>query len=198
MAGRIHHSLKPTRHLVDRLGMNPELIDQIKAATDCDHHRMKAEQNKRHAKQEPECRKIGPGLPQRSREIVVLAGMVVYMGSPHPADTVPGAVYPIVFEIIEDKAQRPGPQDTPPFRAKVEQAILPNCQEQQEEKAAEDQTGDRAAQTERKTGQRIAWLIRFGPVAPGPDHLNQDERDKAGHSVFSWREIRHRLAALVD
>ena len=107
----------------------------------------------------------------------MLARMVVHMARPEPAHAVAEAVNPVVFEIVEHETQGKRPP-TPPD---VEQAKLPDPQEQGEESAAERKPCNRTAQSEGKAGKRISRLLTFRSLAPGPDHLDQDQRDKAGN-----------------
>lgn len=106
---RVHYSLEPARHPVDRLGMDPELVDQIETTADRDHRRMKSEQHKWNGKEEPEGESPGPALPECRRKIVVLAGMVVHMAGPHPPNAVPGAVDPVILQIVQYETNRPCP-----------------------------------------------------------------------------------------
>ena len=46
--GRVHHRLEPRRHPLDRLGVDPELVDEIEPAADRDHRRVEAQQHQRH------------------------------------------------------------------------------------------------------------------------------------------------------
>jgi hypothetical protein len=55
---------------------------------------VEADQQQRQAEDEGEGDEPGPGLAQRGGEIVVLAGMMVHMARPHPADAMCRAMEP--------------------------------------------------------------------------------------------------------
>ena len=68
--------------------MDPELIDQVHARDEEHHRRRKADQEQRQAEQEAEADEAGPGLPERGRQIIMLARMVDDMARPEPAHAV--------------------------------------------------------------------------------------------------------------
>ena len=73
VAGRVHHCLKPAREAADRLGVNPELVDQVDAADKGNHRRMEADQHQRQTEEERARDEARPGLPERSGEVIMLA-----------------------------------------------------------------------------------------------------------------------------
>ena len=64
---RIHHRLEPFWHAINRLGVNPELIDQVYRAAKGNHRRMETGQCQWQAEDKAKCNKAHPCLPQRSR-----------------------------------------------------------------------------------------------------------------------------------
>src|SRR3546814_16052596 len=85
MRRRVHHRLEPFRHPPDRLGMDPELIDQVEPAAKEDHRRRKAEQEQRQAQTESQAEEARPRLPQRGRKNLVLRASVGEVARPQPA-----------------------------------------------------------------------------------------------------------------
>ena len=65
MARRIEHGFEPLGAFVDRLGMDPELIDQVDAARDADKGRVEPEQNQAPTNHDEPGEGSEPGLPER-------------------------------------------------------------------------------------------------------------------------------------
>lgn len=63
VARRVHHRLKPAREAVNRLGVDPELVDEVHCADERDHRRMKAKKQQRHPEDKADREKAGPSLP---------------------------------------------------------------------------------------------------------------------------------------
>ena len=70
---------------------------------------MKAKEQQGHPEDKADREKAGPCLPQRGRQIIMLAGMVVHMARPEPADAVGRAVEGVIGQIINEKADDPSP-----------------------------------------------------------------------------------------
>src|SRR3546814_3011704 len=68
---RVHHRLEPSGQPLDRLGMDPELIDQVQPRAEEDHRRRKADQEQGQAEQEGQAEKTRPRLPERGRQIIM-------------------------------------------------------------------------------------------------------------------------------
>ena len=179
VAGRVHHCFKPARKTIHHFGMNPELVDEVYPTDKRHHRRMKAEKQQGHPEDEANCEKASPCLPQRGRQIIMLAGMVVHMARPEPADAVGGAVKGIIGQIIDEKAEDP----RPPGEGNGHQPEVISPKRNGDHPACHKQTGDRAAQPESKRGQRIFRFIFFRRAALRPDHLDDDEQDEPRHSI---------------
>src|SRR3546814_14041337 len=92
----VHHRLEPCRQPLDRLGMDPELIDQVEPRAEEDLAGRKAEQEQGQAEQEGQAEKTRPRLPERGRQIIMLARMMDDMARPEPAHAVGAAVKGII------------------------------------------------------------------------------------------------------
>ena len=89
---RVHHRLEPGRHPPDHLGMDPELVDEIDPGAEKHHRRRESDQEQGQAEKKGGTEEAGPGLPQRRRQIIMLARMVDDVAGPEPAHPVRGAV----------------------------------------------------------------------------------------------------------
>ena len=67
MAGRVHDIFEPAREFVNRLGMNPELIDEIECADEQQHRGMKAQKCQRYPEDKTKRDKTSPCLAQSRR-----------------------------------------------------------------------------------------------------------------------------------
>ena len=186
MARRVHHRLEPARHPPDQLGVDPELVDQVQPADEQQHRQRKADQHQRQAEQQAEREGLGPGLPQRGRQVVVLARVMDDVRGPEPADAVAGAVDAVIGQVVEHEGSDP----RPPGIADLEQAELSGPDEQRQRHPAEQRAGDRVAQPEQQRGQRVARLVAAVPapsraaIGDDLDHHQQDEqRDREGDRI---------------
>ena len=104
VARRIEDRLKPAGHPVDGLSMDPELVKQIQSAYE--ENDIGVEPNHDHGQANPDQsgERTKPGLPQGGRQIVIGRGVVGDMFHPPPAGTVCKAVFPVIDEIIQNKA----------------------------------------------------------------------------------------------
>ena len=171
--------------------MDPELVDQIETANDQQHDRMKAQQHQRNGKGKAQSEGAGPALPQGGAEIVMLAGMMVHMARPEPANPVTRPVHPVIFEIVEHKGERPGPPDHPPLFAEIEQAVLVRFKKHPQGKATKQCTCHGAAKAKGEADQRIARFVSIGAFLPRPQHFQQHQQDKAWNRILDGREIGH-------
>src|SRR6056297_1256797 len=119
--GGVHDGLEPAGHFANRLGMNPELIDEVEPADEQYHRRVKPQQNQRRADHHHEGEGACPCLPQRRGQVVMLRGMVIDMGGPDPTDAVPEAMHPVIAQIVEHEIER----DDADGGAEVERRDLP-------------------------------------------------------------------------
>ena len=102
----VEDELIPTRHAIDRLGMEEELIGGIEHAAEGDHHRVETDQHQRNLQQHGAGKMLGPGLTKRDGEVVVLARMMNHMHGPDPAAAMGDAVMGIEAQIIEHETER--------------------------------------------------------------------------------------------
>lgn len=109
MRRRVHHRFEPARTAPDRFGMDPELIDQVRSTAEQHHRRVEPDQQQRHAEREAQREEPGPALPERGRQIIMLARMVVDVRRPEPADAMRAAVERVISQVVEDEAERPRP-----------------------------------------------------------------------------------------
>src|SRR3546814_5496923 len=81
-----------------------------------------------------------PRLPERGRQIIMLARMMDDMARPEPAHAVGAAVKGIISEIVEEEAEDPRPPQAFEFDPDVEQAILIHTHRRPEEHTSELQS----------------------------------------------------------
>lgn len=167
VTGRVHHCFKPARKTIHHLGMNPELVNQVYRAAEKDHGRMKADQHQRQTKDKADRDKARPCLPQRGREVIMLAAMMIDMTRPEPAHPMGRAVKGIIGQIIQHKAQAPGP----PCEGNGCQPKIIGRHRHRIDAACHNQARNRAAKAHGERNERIFRLIFFGRAALGPDHF---------------------------
>ena len=185
---RVHHRLEPFGKTTDGFGVNPELVDQVDRADEQDHCRMEPDQRQRNPEDKAERDKARPALPQRGRQIVMLARMVIDVARPEPADAVAGPVRPVIGKIIEHKTDGP----CPPNPADVEQAVIVKPNRKPEHKRAAEQTRHRAAGAERQRRKRIPGFVFFRRAALGPQHFGNDQYDECRNCIINRAEqFRH-------
>ncbi|MEZ5253698.1 MAG: hypothetical protein R2689_07535 [Microthrixaceae bacterium] len=80
MRRRVEHELEPTRQLVDRLGMDPVLVDEVEPARHRDDPRANPDEGER--REEHDRRNRQQRLTQRGRQVVVLAGVMIDVRRP--------------------------------------------------------------------------------------------------------------------
>ena len=169
--------------------MDPELVDQVDARDEEHHRRRKADQEQRQAEQEGEAEEAGPGLPQRGRQIIMLARMVDDMARPEPADAVRRAVEDIIGEIVEHE----GEHEPVPGIADVEEPELPHPDRQREDAArAVSAPATVLPSAQRERHQRVLRLIAASVARPGDQHLGQHQQDEGGHGIVDGIGQRHR------
>ena len=156
MRGRVEDEFEPAPHPADRLGVDPELINEVEAVDEGDQRRMEAEQHHRHLQHEHAGEQAGPALPERRREIVVLAGMVVDVLRPHPAAAMGDAMVHVIAQVIDQEGRDTGPYRHP----EVKEAELPNPQQRRVGDDAEQNAGGDVTGAHHQAGQRIACLER--------------------------------------
>ena len=174
VAGRVHHCFKPARKTIHHFGMNPELVNQVYRTTEKHHGRMKADQHQRQAKDKADRDKTRPCLPQRGGEVVMLAAMVVDMARPEPTHPMGRAVKGIIGQIIQHKAQAPGP----PGKRNTRQPKVISRNRHRIDATCHNQAGHRAAKAHGERNERVFRLIFFGRAALGPNHFQNDQQHK--------------------
>ena len=161
---RVHHCFEPARKASYCLGMDPELVNQVKRANEEDHRRMKPDKRERDTEDEAERNKASPCLAERSGQVVMLARVMVDMARPEPPDSVAGAVCPVISEVVEHEAQ----YKRPPSPADIEQALFVEPQRQPENKGTAQQPSGLAAGAESERAERIFRFVFFRRFRPRP------------------------------
>ncbi len=183
---RVHHRLEPARHPVDRFGMNPILVNQIQPHEEEYQRRWEAEEKQWQPKDEADGQKPGPGLSQRSGEIIVLAAVMGDMGRPEPPDPVSRSVEPVISQIIEDKRQRHEPQGVGPTDLDIENSILVSPQAERQNDSAGQQASNHTAGAQRQRGKSIFGLVADVLVFAAPPPFHSDRYDKKRHGPVGW------------
>ena len=161
--------------------MDPELVDEIEAIDEGDHRRVETKKHQRHLQDEHAGEQPGPALSQRSREIVMLAGVVVDVLGPHPAHAVRNAVVPVVAEVVEQE----GGNEDPHRQAKIEKAKLPDPDQRRVGNDAEQDAGDHIARAHHEARQSIACFEgAFGAAGAYQPELYQDGDNKKRNRQF--------------
>ena len=101
---RVHHCFEPARAAIDRFSVYPELVDQVEAAAERQHQRMKTNQQQWQAEHERSGKETRPRLAQCGRQIIMLARVMIDMARPEPADTMRAAMKRVIGQIVENKA----------------------------------------------------------------------------------------------
>ncbi len=105
--GGVEDELEPAGHLVDALGVDPELVDEVRGGAERQRGRVHPGDDEGHVE-----RPHGqgrPGLAQRGGEVELPAGVVDDVTGPQDADDVVAAVGPVVEEVLREQHQRDGP-----------------------------------------------------------------------------------------
>ena len=174
----VEHSLEPGRHTPDRLGVDPELVDEADPLLDEDLRRRESEEGQGQPEKPRPDQASGPGLPQGRRQVVMLGGVVVDVRRPPEAPLVAQPVEDIVDQVIEEEDRHPAP---PGGERHGEDPVLPGPDRGRENKARCKKSGYAAQKTHGKGGQGIPGLV-LGPgqtQTPQTD-LKQDRENEEG------------------
>ena len=109
MGGGIENKFEPSRHFMDGLGMDPELIDQTDLLHEQNPQRVKTDQGHPSPKQKSTGGVSRPGLSQGCRQIIMKGGMMHHMASPKIVYMMASPVKPIIGKIISQKQKQPKP-----------------------------------------------------------------------------------------
>jgi hypothetical protein len=90
VAWGINHPLKGP-HTVDEAGVDPKLIEGVGGVEDKEGERGYTDEGERQVK-EPAVNKLKPRLPERHREVILLALVVHRVGCPHKVKLVAQAM----------------------------------------------------------------------------------------------------------
>ncbi|MNL33144.1 hypothetical protein D3C87_1550380 [compost metagenome] len=105
----IEDVLNPARKAADQFGMNEILIGQIHGQDECDCGRRHTEEHGRKEKDETPSDHIEHRLSCRRSEVHALAGMMNDVRRPKPADSMAGAMKPVVAELDRQNDWENGP-----------------------------------------------------------------------------------------
>jgi hypothetical protein len=189
VGGRVEGELEPAGHLVDALGVDPELVDETHRRAERERGRVHPEGD--HREVEGPRRPARPGLAQRGGEVELPAGVVHDVAGPQEADHVVAAVGPVVEEVLREQHQRDRPpQDGHPQRRQcVDRAVDGDDRELPQE--VEEETAESHAEARRGVLRLVARgvLVRMDPDA---DHLDHGEEDEGGYrQQHDIGQVRH-------
>ena len=161
MAWRVHHRFEPSGHPVHRLGMDPELVEQVQPAHEGDHIRVKSDPHHRQAEQDQPRERSEPGLAKCGRQVVMLGGVVRHMLHPEPAHPVGKPVLPVIDEII----QHEGRQRAPPGERNLADPVRPGQHHHPQRDGARGRVYHHIADPHRHRGEGIFRLVSSGRPA---------------------------------
>ncbi len=177
--GRGEHAIEPAE-LADKLGMNPELVQEVDQADRDEHDRRNAGDRHRQVK-DPAEQDARTRLPQGRREIEGFALVMDDMGGPEDADLMVDAVVPVVEEVVGD--QRPDP-DSPVVRSKSKQRKV--IVDKDVDSDAQDQHEDAGNLTQdagRKRPDRVIEPIDVASQREGDSELRRHQGDEHRNGV---------------
>ncbi len=172
---RVEDELEPAGHPVDPLGVDPELVDEVRGRAERERRRVHAEGDQRHV--EGPHGPGGPGLAQRGGEVELPAGVVDDVTGPQDADDVVSSVRPVVEEVLPQQHQRDGPpQHRNPQRCQfVDRGV------ERDDRDLPQEVEDETAQAHADAGGGVlrlvplVLLVRMDPDTHDLDHGEQHE-----------------------
>ena len=159
------------------LGVDPELVEQVDQRDHAEHQGRHAGQGHRHI-EDPSEQRARTRLPQRRRQVVVLALVMHDMRGPEDGALVAGPVQPVVAEIVEHQRQQPAVPGGP------ERVVAP------QRHAAEDGRVDAHAQQPGEHGaelaehaqadavDRIVQPVGIASARPAPGDFGGDQQQE--------------------
>ena len=173
---RAEPAVEPAQ-LVHLLGVHPELVQQVDQRDGAEHQRRHADQRHRQIEQPPQQRTAG-GLAQRGGEVVVLALVVHHVRGPEDAHAVPGAMQPVVAQVVHQ-------QGTEPHRNRVGRQAPqrdPFVDEhvQADGQQAREQAHQLAHHAQADAGHRVVQPVGVAAAGQANGQLDRDRTQKDG------------------
>ena len=186
----VEHRLNPGMEFAHSFSVDEELIDQVHRAGKSDHARVKTQQNKGDREDEKALGETEPGLAQRGREIVMLAGVMNDVVGPAPSDSVAEAVTPVITQVIKQKAGKKRPDGELPFDRRELIEPEQHAIDHSDKEPTNQSRHDHAAKAHQYAGRRIAGFVNpLGASHGNQRDLQQDEShiDRCG-IISDWRK----------
>jgi len=166
----------------DHLRMHPELVDEVDRVHGHENLERKANHEQRQI-EDPAEQEAGARLPQRGRQVVLLALVMHRVGRPQYRDFMAEAVKPVVAEIPgqgggnpqHDAARR---QVEPGQRHVDDGEIFEHESPRQQRQKLREVASGRVQHAGADTVDRIIAAVITGPATPVDEHLDDDREQK--------------------